>query len=418
MSDDRINRDSDPAPSEDVLSEVVAEPQVGRSGAAWQFPVILFSAAAIAAAIYLHQDRQGPVVDPAAHLAAARVALDRGSLDEAAEWLVKAEAHLADHPVLLSDYHLLIADHRARTVSPVRSAPPELAAQVAEAYTRAVADGAILDEQRRLVLAEAMAASGNGADALARLDELVSELQIDAPLRGRAVGLRQALRQKAIEKMVDRGEPAPLIRRELAALLIEDVGVEVDAWAVGLDVQLRLETGELGGLAHGLVFQMRRLEGRLAEADDPMISIDWARLWVLLGHAYRDELLLAGRAMECYQIALERLSAGGEVAVEASLSLAGLEIADARLELRPEEHAAALDAAFTHYTKALSIPESGLGQRASAEIGMGLVEVLRDDHHSALVHLGNAGASLLVADLQRGPIADEAVRVGQAVALR
>ena len=420
MSDDRMNRDADPAPSDDASledvpsqgpGEVVTEVEVGRPGAAWQFPVILLSAAAIAAAIYLHRDRQEPEVDPTTHLAAARVALDRGSLDEAAGWLVQAEAHLSDHPELLSDYHLLVADHRARTVSPVHTAPSELAAQVADAYARAISDGADLDPRRRLVFAEALAASGEEPDALTRLDALVAELRIDDPFRGRAVALRQSLRRKAIETMVDRGEPANLVRRELAALLIEDVGVEVDAWAVGLDARLRLETGELGGLAHGLVFEMRRLEGRLADADDPMISVDWARLWVLLGHAYRDELMLHGRAMECYLVALNQLAAAGQVAVEASLALAGLEIAEARLELRPRQHAAALEAAFGHYEQAMSIPEAGLGERASAEIGMAQVELLRDDHRAALVHLADAAASMQVADLQGGSIAADAVRV-------
>ena len=419
MSDDRMNHGSESAPSEDVSSEVVNEQPVqypvGRSGAAWQFPVILLSAAAIAVAVYLHRERQSVPVDPAAHLAAARVALDQGGLDEAAEWLVKAESHLPDHPGLYADYHLLVADHRARVVSPVRSSPPELAAQVADAYARAVADGATLGHERRLVLAESLAASGDASGALAGLDELVAELPSDSRFRASAVDLRQELQQEVVERMVREGAPAARIQAALQSLLSEDVGVEVDAWAVGLDARLRLETGDLHGLANALVFEMRRLEGRIADVEDPMISVDWAGLWVLLGHAYRDELLLSGRAMECYQVALGQLGAEGSVAVEASLSLAGLEIADARLELRPVEHAAALDAAFSHYTKALSIQESGLGQRASAEIGMALVEVLRDDHLSAIGYLENAGATLVASGPSlgstRAAILDELVLV-------
>ena len=406
-----MNHDSDAPPSEDVPNEVVADPSAGRSGAPWQFPVILLSVGAIVAAVYLHRERQGPAADPAAQLAAARVEIDRGRLDDGVAWLIKAETHLSDRPDLLSEYHLLIADHRARKVSPVRSAPAELASQVADAYIRAVQDGAVLDHQRRLVLGESLAASGRDDEALSCLDELVLEMKVDAPFHGRAVALRQKLRQRGIEGMVDRGEPASAIRRELAALLAEDVGVEVDAWAVGLDAALRLETGDLTGLAHGLVFEMRRLEGRLAEVDDPMISIDWARLWVLLGHAYREELLLAGRAMECYQVALDRLGAAGDVAVEALLSLAALEIAEARLELRPEEHAAALKVAFARYLSTLSIPEAGPEDLAFAEIGMALVEVLRNDHQAAHVHLRHVAASLQAADLEQGPAAAEVVQV-------
>ena len=412
MSDDRLNGDSGSVPSEEHSSEV-AVPTKARSGAAWQFPVILASVGAITVAAFFHRDRQAPVADPVSQLATARVALDRADLDEAARWLMEVEPRLAERPDLLGEYHLLVADHRAGSVSPVSSSPPELAVQVVSAYERAVADGAILDRDRRLVIAEAMVAAGQLDEALARIDVLFSELDGPAggPLFERVVGLRQKLRQGAIEAMVDRREPAEGIRRELASLLAEDVDVEVDAWAVALDARMRLDVGDYEGLAHGLVFEMRRLEGRVVDLQDPMVSVDWAGLWVLLGHAYRDELLLPGRAMECYDVALSRLQASGEVAVQASLSLAGLEIVMARTELRPEPHARSLFVASGHYQAVISMQESTPSERASARIGMALVDVLRDDHVAALEHLAEASGVLLAERGSPTVVSREAVLV-------
>lgn len=407
-----MNGDSGSAPSEDLSSEVTASAKA-RSGAAWQFPVILASVAAIAVAAFFHRDRQEPVVDPVSQLAAARVALDQGDLDEAARWLLQVEPRLAERPGLLGEYHLLVADHRAGAVSPVVSSAPELAVQVVSAYERAVADGAILDHERRMTIAEAMVAGGRGDEALSQLDGLVTEIgrTNDGPLLDRVVTLQQELRRAAIEAMVDRKASPDDIRRELAVLLVEDVDVEVDAWAVGLDARMRLDSGDLDGLAHGLVFEMRRLEGRVADARDPMVSVDWAGLWVLLGHAYRDELLLPGRAMECYEVALVRLQAAGGVAVQASLSLAGLEVAMARAELRPEAHARSLAVAFGHYQDVTSLQESTPMDRASARIGMALVEVLRDDHAASLGHLEDASSMLVASAGSASPVAREAVLV-------
>jgi hypothetical protein len=188
----------------------VAVPTKARSGAAWQFPVILASVGAITVAAFFHRDRQAPVVDPVSQLATARVALDRADLDEAARWLMEVEPRLAERPDLLGEYHLLVADHRAGSVSPVSSAPPELAVQVVSAYERAIADGVILDRERRVTIVEAMVAAGQLDEALSRIDVLFSELDGAAggPLFGRVVGLRQELRQGAIEAMVDRQEPS------------------------------------------------------------------------------------------------------------------------------------------------------------------------------------------------------------------
>ena len=384
-----------------------------RSSTRWQFPVAIASLVAIGAAILLHGDRQVPVVDPATSLSAARFSLDLGDLDSAALRLAEVEAGLADHPSLLGEYHLLVADHRARSVAPVLSAPSELARQVAEAYGRAVADGAVLDHGRLLVSAEAMVASGDRDAALVRLDRIASEDDpgTDPQFVVRVTSLRQSLRRDVIEEMVVRGDPSAEVRRELGILLADDVDVELDAWSVGLDARLRLDSGDVEGLAHGLVFQMRRLEGRLEEPRDPMVSIEWPRLWVLLGHAYRDELRLGGRAMECYEVALDRLDAMGPVAVEASLSLAGLELSMARLELRPEQHALELEKAFGHYEDVVSSPDSTLGQQVSAGIGKGLVRILQDDHQAALEHLRKAATSTIVFRDQQAAICKEAVLV-------
>lgn len=370
----------------------------GRSSllASWQLPAIVLSVGAIAAAIVFHGRSPEPEVDPGVELREARVAFERGDLAETGRRLGVVEAMLGRHPDLLGNYHLLVADHRARSASPLESAPSDLAEQVVQAYERALADGAELDPERRLQLAFARKSMGRTEEALVGLDEAQDWLEgLDDRVRLRRVRtITQGLRQGQVMAMVEAGEPPARIRGELARLMDGSLGVEMEAWAVGLDARLRLEAGDVDGLARTLLFQMRRIEGMEAAADDPMVSVDWASLWVLLGHAHREEHLLPGRAMECYETAIERLEATGTTRAEALMSLADLEITAARQAMVPEELGRAIDAARGHYEGVALVPEATVEQQASALVGLAIASMLERDHESTGASLEIVGGIL------------------------
>lgn len=411
MSDDRVEHPeaddggSTPkavAPEVSADAEVTAEPAFEpRAGLAWQFPVIAISAAAIAAAVLFHRPEAIPP-NYAAELSLAGEAIGKGDLDAAAGHLGLVESGLAGHPELLADYHLAVADHRATALQPLLTAPAAQAAQVVEAYQRAERDGATLDGPRRRALAEALVASGRDADASAILEALVPTL--DAIGRDEIRPLRHDLRRRGIDRRLAEGASPESVSAEVASLLAENTSLEIEAWATALDARLRLQTGEIDGLARGLGLAMHRLEGRAA--DEPWASIDWATLWVLLGHAYRDELDAADRAAECYEIALDRLRAIGTVAAEASLSLGELGVAAARKQADDESIMA--DAA-SRFDAVLGMTDADLDQKVQAQVGLATLDLLRGDHEAALDGFDRIAALFERSSLVADPVRSRAV---------
>jgi tetratricopeptide (TPR) repeat protein len=395
------------SPSHDVSAEADG-PAAARPGLAWQFPLIAVSAAAIAAAVLFRQPEPLPP-DLDAALAAARSHLERGELESAADRLVFVERNLGDRADLLAAYHLAVADHRAASLQPLLTAPAAQAAQVVEAFERAMADGALLDPPRRQALAEAMVATGRDADALSLLALL--EADVDPIGREEIRTLRHRLIRREIDRQLAAGAPVEAVSAGLERLLQEDTSLEIDAWSTAVDARLRLQSGEVDGLARGLGLAMHRLEGRAA--DEPWVRIDWAELWVLLGHAYRDELQAQDRAAECYRMALDRLRAIGVVAAEASLSLGELQVSAAREAVPaggivgPESFVSAesLEDATSRFDAVLGMSDATIDQKIAARVGLVSLALLHGDHESALTGLDGIGAFL-----ERGSLVGRAVR--------
>ncbi|MEE2971783.1 MAG: hypothetical protein VX672_01535, partial [Planctomycetota bacterium] len=347
--------------------------------------MILASILAIGSAMVFRGLEDAPAADPSQQLAQARLALDGGDLDAAGVLLREVEGQLARHPHLIGAYHLLVADHRARSVVPVRTAPANQAAQVVEAYRQAARDGIDLDLPRRVILSQAIMASGEEQEALVAFDALARELRGQAdPVASATLAVvnedRFALRQRGIERLRREGSPTAEIRREVDLLLAEEPGLAIDAWAVLLDARLRLEDDEVTGLVQDLGLAMHRLEGRLAGSESGRVRIAWPELWVVLGHAYRQELGLPIRAIECYLIALERLQATGEVAAEAHLSLGDLWVASARRDVTLGNLGSDLRSAEPHYSQVLAVTDATLEQTLLAEVGLLEIDVLRSNH--------------------------------------
>ena len=404
MSDDRPENEDSVAPEDSSAPDAVVdgpgfEP---RAGLAWQFPAIAVSLLAIAAAVLFRRPEPSPP-DFAGELAHAREAIAIGDLDLAAVHLGLVEAGLAGRPDLLGDYHLAVADHRAASLRPLLTSPAAQASQVVEAYERATHDGASLDLDRRRTLAEAMVAAGRDRDALDLLEEL--EPSLDPVGREEIRTLRHDLRRADIDRRLASGTPADSVVDEVARLLAEDTSLEIEAWATALDARLRLETGQVDGLARGLGLAMHRLEGR--SEDSPWASIDWATLWVLLGHAYRDELGATDRAAECYGIALDRLRAIGRIAAEASLSLGDLGVGRVRASASDGRAGASeLSDAASRYDAVLGMADADLDQKLDARIGLAAIDLLRDDHEAAI-----AGLDRVAALLERSSLVSDAVRM-------
>ena len=387
---------------------------VGRGvRSAWQFPLIGVSLLAILAALVQRGVDSTPVADPAADLAMARQAVDVGDLDRAAEHLLAAEPHLAENVSLLGEYHLLVADHRANSVSPVVSAPVNQAAQVFQAYERAEQDGISLDLSRRFVMAKARLAAGEEADALERLDRISVELEAIDDLARLSVAnrLRHDLRRRAIETSLAAGASVSEVRRDVDLLLAESPGIEIDAWAVLLDARLRLSDGSVENLVRDLGLAMHRLEGRTSDREDPLASIDWAGLWVVLGHAYREELGLPDRSAECYRIALDRLRATGRIAAEASLSLGDLEIEYALGEMNRGIFATDLADATSRFQAVLGITDATLEQKVLAQAGLMHLEVLRHDHLAAIEGMARLAVLVEAIGTGLGVARDRAIQV-------
>ncbi len=349
-----------------------------RWGLAWQLPVMVAAVAAITAAVFYRQPADtGP--DPAQLLVDARAELDSGQLAVAEQRLGLVEPLLAEHPSLLGDYHLAVADYRLAIVTPIRSAAPGLAAQVVDAYRQAVRDGARLDVRRRTSLVLALVAADDDAEALRELDGLWPHLsEVD----------RQALRSdrlRLMQEWVDRAiarEPVdyPMVRSRVDEVLSLTPGVELDAWAIAVDARIRLRQGDLDGLARHLGLAMHRIEGRCAEVPDA--QVDWPVLWLLLGHAYRDELSSYSQAQECYRTVVDRLRAGGTVQVEATRSLAELLVVEARHETDDSSRLAAIDEASRRYHElAEDLPDAGVEDVFAARRGLAEVQMLVAGDH-------------------------------------
>jgi tetratricopeptide (TPR) repeat protein len=386
-----------------------------RAGLAWQFPVIAASLLAIGAAVVFRRPAPVPP-DLDRALADADALLIRGELDASAARLVVVEQGLATRSDLLGPYHLVVADHRAAALEPVLTAPPSQASQVVEAYLRAREDGAILDVPRRRRLAEAMVAAELHADALRILTDIESEV---APIEREEI---RALRHRLLRRNVDRrlaaGEPIEAVTEDIQRLLLEDTALDVDAWSTAIDARIRLETGRTEGLAHWLGLAMHRLEGRSAE--EPWTRIDWPQLWVLLGHAYRDELGATDRAAECYRVALDRLRAIGMTAAEASLSLGDLEAEAARAAWPGPESADAGDGtspvllmmseAATRYDAVIGMSDASVDQKVAARIGLIDLTLLRGDHAGAIAGFDAVGGLLGQSSLVSERVREAAVR--------
>ncbi len=385
-----------------------------RAGLAWQFPLIVASLAAIGAAVlWRRPDPVPPDLDRA--LAEAREGIEHGQLDVAATRLVVVEQDLARRPDLIGAYHLAVADHRAASLQPLLTAPAAQAEQVVEAYERAEHDGASLDLPRQRQLAEAMIAAGHDGDALAILREIESE--IDPIEREEIRTLRHRILRNDIDRRLASGEPVESVAAAIERLLGEETSLEIDAWSTAIDARMRLATGDVDGLARGLGLAMHRLEGRVA--DEPWVRIDWAELWVLLGHAYRDELHATDRAAECYRVALDRLRATGMIAAEASLSLGDLQIAEVRDSLptggvlRADSPVSAdklADAAF-RYDAVLGMSDATIDQKILARIGLASHTLLRGDHVGAIAGFEGIAGVLGRGSLVSDPVMERAVGV-------
>ena len=412
MTDDHAQSDM-PDPSTDAGPEAVAMDSTAataapRPGLAWQFPLIVVSLAAIAGAILFRRpESQPPDLDRA--LAEARTQLDGGHLDASATRLVVVERHLGSRPDLLGAYHLAVADHRAAALQPLLTAPAAQAVQVIEAYERATRDGAALDVPRKRWLAEALVAASRDAEALELLAEI--EPEVDPVGREEIRTLRHRLLRRDIDRRMAAGVPAEALAPAIERLLVEDTSLEIDAWSTAVDARLRLESGRTEGLARGLGLAMHRLEGRAA--DEPWVGIDWAELWVLLGHAYRDELRADDRAAECYRMALDRLRAIGTVAAEASLALGDLQVATARaalpeggvIETGSPVSAESLDEAASRFDAVLGMSDATIDQKVAARVGLVSLALLHGDHESAM-----AGFEGIAGLLERGSLVGDRVR--------
>ena len=399
-----------------TVDEAVAEDSksTGRGlGSAWQFPLIGISVLAILAALVQRGVDSTPPPDPAAELAFARQAVDAGDLERAAGHLLAAEPHLSENASLLGEYHLLVADHRANSVAPVVTAPANQAAQVFEAYERAEQDGVSLDLPRRFVMAKALMAAGEDVSALRRLDAVSVEFEANQDAVGLSAvnRLRHDLRRRAIETALAAGTPVAEVRRDVDLLLAESPGLEIDAWAVLLDARLRLAEGSAEGLVRDLGLAMHRLEGRVSDREDPMASIDWPGLWVVLGHAYREELGLPDRSAECYRIALDRLRAVGRIAAEASLALGDLEVEHAIGEMGGGIYATDLAEATSRFEAVLGIGDATLEQKILAEAGLMYVDVLRHDHLAAIKVMSRLAALVEATGTAAGRARDRAIEI-------
>ncbi len=392
-----------------TVEETVSAPDVAavapRTGLAWQFPLIVASLAAIGAAVlWRRPDPLPPDLDRV--LAEARDGIEHGQLDAAAARLVVVEQDLARRPDLLGVYHLAVADHRAASLQPLLTAPAAQATQVVDAYERAEHDGASLDLPRQRRLAEAMIAAGHDGEALALLR--VIEPQVDPVEREEIRMLRHRILRSDIDRRLAAGEPVESLSALVEQLLGEETSLEIDAWSTAIDARVRLATGQVEGLARGLGLAMHRLEGRVS--DEPWVRIDWAELWVLLGHAYRDELQAGERAAECYRVALDRLRAIGAIAAEASLSLADLRVAEARSVLptggvlRPDSPVSieSLSEAAFRYDAVLGMSDATIDQKVTARIGLVSLSLLHGDHVAAIEGFdgiaGFVGRGTLVSD--------------------
>ncbi len=405
-TDERGSTSTAPAASADHAGASLAP----RGGLAWQFPLIVVSLAAIGAAIVFRRPEPVPP-DLDRALAEAVAELDRGRLDAAAGRLVLVERDLGSRPDLLGVYHLAVADHRAASLQPLLTAPAAQAAQVVEAYERAERDGSELDGARRRRLAEAMVAAGRESDALEILSRIESEIEFDPVGRDEIRTLRHRLIRRQIDRTLAAGVPAESVAPVIERLLAEDASLEIEAWSTAIDARVRLETGEIAGLAHGLGLAMHRLEGRAA--GEPWVRIDWAELWVLLGHAYRDELQAHDRAAECYRVALDRLRAIGSIAAEASLSLGDLQV-DAAREMLPEGGVvtdgssvspASLAEAASRYDAVLGMSDASIDQKVAARIGLVSLALLHGDHEAAI-----GGFDGIAGLLGRGALVGDEVR--------
>ncbi|MFM1833085.1 MAG: hypothetical protein RLZZ461_1401 [Planctomycetota bacterium] len=399
---------------EETVSATEVVSVAPRAGLAWQFPLIVASLAAIGAAVlWRRPDPLPPDLDRV--LAEARDGIEHGQLDAAASRLVVVEQDLARRPDLLGAYHLAVADHRAASLQPLLSAPAAQATQVVDAYERAEHDGASLDLPRQRQLAEAMIAAGQDGEALAMLQ--IIEPQVDPVEREEIRTLRHRILRSDIDRRLAAGEPVESVSTAVEQLLGEETSLEIDAWSTAIDARVRLATGQVEGLARGLGLAMHRLEGRVS--DEPWVRIDWAELWVLLGHAYRDELQAGERAAECYRVALDRLRAIGSIAAEASLSLADLQVAEARAVLptggvlRPDSPVSneSLSEATFRYDAVLGMSDATIDQKVAARIGLVSLSLLHGDHAAAITGFdgiaGVVGRGMLVSD----PVVSQAVDV-------
>lgn len=342
-------------------------------GLAWQIPVAVVAVMAIAAAVAYRQPvEEGP--DPAELLSQAQAAIEGGRLGVAERMLADVEPLLDAEGGLLADYHLTVGDYRLAVVSPIQATAPGLAAQVVEAYRRAESDGATIGPVRRVSLILGLVAVGDDDVALAELEAVWPSL--DEPGR---VDLRP-VRQRLVRAWVDRELRSPradfsLIEARVRELEGDALDVELDAWRVAVDAQIRLRRGDLDGLARHLGLAMHRIEGRLVE--DPVARVDWASLWLLLGHAYRDELGQSTQAQECYRTAVDRLEAGGLVQVDATRALADLLIEQGRHASEETARMTALDEASRRYHMlAERLPDAGVGDVFAARRGLAEIEML------------------------------------------
>ncbi len=403
MSDDRLETGIG-TPSDGVLSRNESEaadaaidptapmPSVGRR--AWQFPLIAMSLVAILAAVWHRTQSVAAELDPGSTLRLAQARLVAGDLDAVADAIEDLASSPPSVPADVVSHRVLFADYLAAFHRPLEETKPNIASKVADAYEEAVLAGAQLDESQAYRRAVCEMNAGRSVEALDQFGTLVHarDLGIATDSKRR----RHHLLQQQLLEDLDRGIDGAQLLSGVEALLAEQPGISLEAWAIGFRARVRIREGEVAGLVSRLIVDMQRLEAELE--GQPSAEVDWSELHVLLGHAY----LADGRpvpAAERYEFAIDRLDAGSNVAAEAGVSLGRLLLARGEIV-----------GAVRRFQAIDDLESPAARHRLQARVGLGEATILRGDHAASARYFRDA-ASIILAHPEFGSsVVEQAVR--------
>jgi tetratricopeptide (TPR) repeat protein len=345
----------------------------------WQVPLVVASIAAILAAAW-YRNKSNPVDQGQQKIAQVSMLIEEGRFEPAANELRELAASLStDDKSLLAGYHALVGDWRAAQVAGIANASAGESESIIAAYERAVEDGWVLTDLQALNIAEANLAAGRLKVAERSLESLQGVGPADMQLRV-AADLR-SLAQRRIDAMVERGEDHRVILAAVDDYVALEPGPAGEAWAVEFRAGLRMDSGDVAGLAERMIIDLSRLE----PIDDG--TVDWAPLHALLGEVYRE----GGRsqvAAERFEYVLVQLTADGKTRARCLRNLAEISLADGR----------STDAE-SYFRRATETSGVSVYDGLASEIGLGLTLARLDRHTDAAEVLAVAMGRMVPTDI-------------------